>query len=115
MVALELKLQKGATPPLPRIAVEIIPEVEPTRFYVLSADIDKETENSKESSLASRSTIASVCVSKASRTPTQLRCLRSRLLVPRDHLLKLMAQCHSPCVSALLPTQVFSKTLSAEG
>ena len=29
----------GAGPPLPRIVVEGAPEVEPRRFYVLSADI----------------------------------------------------------------------------
>ena len=47
MVASELKLTKkvtadkeGAGPPLPRIVVERAPEVEPRRFYVLSADID---------------------------------------------------------------------------
>ena len=46
MVAPELKLTKkvssnkeAAGPPLPRIAVDRIPEVEPRRFYVLSADI----------------------------------------------------------------------------
>ena len=46
MVTLELQLTKkvkadkeGAGPPLPRIVVERIPEVEP-RFYVLSADIE---------------------------------------------------------------------------
>ena len=45
MVAPELKLTKkvtadkeGAGPPLPRIVVERAPEVEPRRFYVLSAD-----------------------------------------------------------------------------
>ena len=45
MVAGELKLMKkvtadkeGAGPPLPRIVVERAPEVEPRRFYVLSAD-----------------------------------------------------------------------------
>ena len=43
----ELKLTKkvtadkeGARPPLPRIVVERAPEVEPRRFYVLSADIE---------------------------------------------------------------------------
>ena len=43
----ELKLTKkvtvgkeGAGPPLPRIVVERAPEVEPRRFYVLSADIE---------------------------------------------------------------------------
>ena len=47
MVALELKLtakvavdNEGAGPPLPRIVVERIPEVEPRIFYVLSADIE---------------------------------------------------------------------------
>ena len=46
MVAPELKLtknvaaDKGAAPPLPRIVVERAPEVEPRRFYVLSADIE---------------------------------------------------------------------------
>ena len=47
MVAPELKLTKkvtaekeGAGPPLPRIVVERAPEVEPGRFYVLSADIE---------------------------------------------------------------------------
>ena len=47
MVALELKFTKkvtadkeGTGPPLPRIVVERIPEVEPRRFYVLSADIE---------------------------------------------------------------------------
>ena len=47
MVAPELKLTKkvtadkeGAGPPLPRIVVERAPEVEPRRFYVLSADIE---------------------------------------------------------------------------
>ena len=46
MVAPELKLtkqvtsDKGAETPLPRIAVGRIPEVEPRRFYVLSADIE---------------------------------------------------------------------------
>ena len=47
MVAPELKLTKkvtadkeGAGPPLPRIMVERAPEVEPRRFYVLSADIE---------------------------------------------------------------------------
>ena len=47
MVAPDLQLTKivssdkeGAGPPLPRIAVESIPEVEPRRFYVLSADIE---------------------------------------------------------------------------
>ena len=47
MVAPELKLTKkvtvdkeGAGPPLPRIVVEKAPEVEPRRFYVLSADIE---------------------------------------------------------------------------
>ena len=47
MVAPELKLAKkatvdkeGAGPPLPRIVVERAPEVEPRRFYVLSADIE---------------------------------------------------------------------------
>ena len=46
MVPPELKLTKkvtadkeGAGPPLPRIVVERAPEVEPRRFYVLSADI----------------------------------------------------------------------------
>ena len=32
--------KKGAGPPWPRIVVEIAPEVEPKRFYVLSADIE---------------------------------------------------------------------------
>ena len=43
----ELKLAKkvtadkeGAGPPLPRIVVERAPEVEPKRFYVMSADIE---------------------------------------------------------------------------
>ena len=47
MVAPELKLTKkvtadkeGAGPPLPRIVVDRAPEVEPRRFYVLSADIE---------------------------------------------------------------------------
>ena len=47
MVAPELQLTKkvtadkeGAGPPLPRIVVERAPEVEPRRFYVLSADIE---------------------------------------------------------------------------
>ena len=47
MVAPELKLtekvtrnKEGAGPPLPRIVVERAPEVEPRRFYVLSADIE---------------------------------------------------------------------------
>ena len=47
MMALELGLTKkvasakeGAGPPLPSIAVETIPDVEPRRFYVLSADIE---------------------------------------------------------------------------
>ena len=47
MVAPELKLTKkvtrnkeGAGPPLPRIVFERAPEVEPRRFYVLSADIE---------------------------------------------------------------------------
>ena len=47
MVALESKLMKkvtadkeGAGPPLPRIVVERGPEVEPRRFYVVSADIE---------------------------------------------------------------------------
>ena len=48
MVAPELKLTKkkvtadkeGAGPALPRIVVERAPEVEPRRFYVLSADIE---------------------------------------------------------------------------
>ena len=47
IVAPELKLTKkvttdkeGAKPPLPRIVVERAPEVEPRRFYVLSADIE---------------------------------------------------------------------------
>ena len=47
MLAPELKLTKkvtadkeGAGPPLPRIVVERAPEVEPRRFYVLSADIE---------------------------------------------------------------------------
>ena len=46
MVALELKLtkkvtaEKGAGTPLPRIVVERSPELEPRRFYVLSADIE---------------------------------------------------------------------------
>ena len=51
MVAPELKLTKkvtadkeGAGPPLPRIAVERAPEVEPRRFQVLSADIVKLTD-----------------------------------------------------------------------
>ena len=46
-VAPELKLTKkvtadkeGAGPPLPRIVVERAPEVEPRRFFVLSADIE---------------------------------------------------------------------------
>ena len=46
MVAPELKLTKkvtadeeGGGPRLPRIVVERAPEVEPRRFYVLSADI----------------------------------------------------------------------------
>ena len=46
MVAPELKLPKkvtgdkeGAGPPLPRIVVERAPEVEPRRFYVLSATL----------------------------------------------------------------------------
>ena len=46
-MAPELKLTKkvtadkeGAGPPLPRIVVERTPEVEPRRFYVLSADIE---------------------------------------------------------------------------
>ena len=47
MVASELKLTKKVTadkegegPPLPSIVVERAPEVEPRRFYVLSADIE---------------------------------------------------------------------------
>ena len=48
MVAPELKWTKKVTadkegagdPPLPRIVVERAPEVEPRRFYVLSADIE---------------------------------------------------------------------------
>ena len=32
--------KEGAGPPLPRIVVERVPEVEPRRFYVLSADIE---------------------------------------------------------------------------
>ena len=46
MVALEWKLTRnvtadeGAGPPLQRIVVEIASEVEPRRFYVLSADIE---------------------------------------------------------------------------
>ena len=47
MVAPELKLEMkvtadkgGAGPPLPRIVVESAPEVEPRRFYVLSAGIE---------------------------------------------------------------------------
>ena len=47
MVAPELKLTKkvtaereGARPPLPRIVVERAPEVQPRRFYVLSADTE---------------------------------------------------------------------------
>ena len=32
--------KEGAEPPLPRIAVERTPEVEPRRFYVSSADIE---------------------------------------------------------------------------
>ena len=47
MVARDLQLTKkvssdkeGAGPPLPKIAVESIPEVEPRRFYVLSVDIE---------------------------------------------------------------------------
>ena len=47
VVAPELKLAKkvtadkgGAGPSLPRIVVERAPEVEPKRFYVLSADIE---------------------------------------------------------------------------
>ena len=47
MVSPELKLtekvtsdKEGAGPSLPRIAVERLPEVEPRRFYVLSADIE---------------------------------------------------------------------------
>ena len=47
MVALGLKSTKkvvgdkeGAGPPLPWIVVERIPEVEPSRFYVFSADIE---------------------------------------------------------------------------
>ena len=47
MVAPDLKLTKnvtadkeGAGPPLPRIVVERAPEVEPRRFFVLSADIE---------------------------------------------------------------------------
>ena len=47
LVALELKLTKKVTAdreglglPLPRNVVERIPEVEPRRFYVLSADIE---------------------------------------------------------------------------
>ena len=47
MVAPELKLTKkvtadkdGAGPPLPRIVVERAPDVGPSRFYVLSADIE---------------------------------------------------------------------------
>ena len=46
MVAPELKLtkkvtaDKGAGTPLPRIVVERAPEVEPRRFYVLSADAE---------------------------------------------------------------------------
>ena len=47
MAARELTLAKkfradkeGAGPPLPRIVVERAPEVEPRRFYVLSADFE---------------------------------------------------------------------------
>ena len=47
MLASEFKLTKkvtadkeGAGPPLPRIVVERAPEVEPRRFYVLSADTE---------------------------------------------------------------------------
>ena len=47
MVAPEVKLTKkvtaekeGAGPPSPRIVVERTPEVEPRRFFVLSADIE---------------------------------------------------------------------------
>ena len=47
MATLELKLTKkvtadkeGAGPPLPRIVVERIPEAQPRRFSVLSADIE---------------------------------------------------------------------------
>ena len=32
--------KEGAGPPLPRIVVERAPDFEPTRFYVLSADIE---------------------------------------------------------------------------
>ena len=32
--------KEGAEPPLPRIVVERIPEAEPRRMYVLSADIE---------------------------------------------------------------------------
>ena len=34
-------MKEGAGPPLPRIVVERAPEVEPRRFYDLSADIDE--------------------------------------------------------------------------
>ena len=51
MVAPELKLTKrvtadkeGAGQTLPRIVIERTPEVEPRRFYVLSADILKFTD-----------------------------------------------------------------------
>ena len=47
MVSLEMKLimkvtsdKEGAEPPLPRIAVERTPEVEPRTFYVSSADTE---------------------------------------------------------------------------
>ena len=47
MVALEVRLTKkvtadkeGAEPPLPRIIVERIPETEPKKFYVSSADLE---------------------------------------------------------------------------
>ena len=32
--------KEGAGPPLPRVQIERIPEAEPRRFYVLSADIE---------------------------------------------------------------------------
>ena len=48
MVALEVRLtkrelpqtEKEREPPLPRIAIERIPETKPRRFYVLFADIE---------------------------------------------------------------------------
>ena len=60
MVAPELRLTKKVTadkegpgPPLPRIVVERVPEVETRRFYVLSADIQAHGHVRKETSAVS--------------------------------------------------------------